>query len=309
MPAELALATFTALKPDGARGETFAVHFNPETLKRTVSSHVRDEGLGDQKKQITGRITTSLSMSLLYDTTTTGEDVRTHTERLARLIRPIEGSPQEAPPNVEFGWGAFSFRGLLSSYDETLEFFAANGTPLRASLSLSLSGQDVQFASAAGGAGADVGISASLDTPVLSASASIGVGGAAGLSAQLGDPRGARALAAANGASSLRFGGEAGMAVSSGAALRSEAAFSAGAGAGLSAGVGIGAGVGAGAGVGVGAGAAGGAFAGLRAGAAVSAGASFSVSAGVGLGVGGSGGAACADVGTDADLNALIRFS
>lgn len=300
MPAEVALATFTTLPPAGVASETFAVHFNPESLKRTVSSTVLDEGSGNQKKQFTAKVTTALSMSLQFDTTTSGEDVRTHTERIARLIQPISGDAKQVPPNVEFGWGSFSFRGLVTQYDETLDFFAANGTPLRASLNLTLSGQDVQFDSAAG-AGVDVAISASLDTPVFSASASIGVGGAAGLSAQLGDPRGARAIASANAASSLRFGGEAGMAVSTGADLRSEAAFSVGAGAaaGLSVGVGVGAGASAGAG--------GGAFGGLRAGASVSAGASFSVSAGIGIGS--AGGSPVTDVGVDADLNSLIRFA
>lgn len=329
MPAELALATFTTQPPKPAKSETFAVHFNPESLKVSVSNTLRDEGEGGKKKQFVDKVEARLSMTLQYDTTTSGEDVRVHTVKLEQLMRPVGEGSKQVPPNVEFSWGAYGFKGMCESFEETLDFFSANGVPLRASVSLTLAGQDVAFDSAADGgvgvgASVDVGLSAGIDTPVFSASASLGVGGAAGLSAQLGDPRGARAIASANGASSLRFGGESGMAVSSGIDLRGEAAFSVGGGAGLSAGIGGGVGVGAGGGVGAGASfgagagaAAGGAFGGLRSGASASASFSASASAPIGggvgasasFGVGGQGSGASADVGVDADLNSLIRFA
>lgn len=309
MPAELALATFTTEPPKPASGESFTVHFNPESLSYKVSSALRDEGPGGETKQFVGKVDATLSMSLQFDTTTSGEDVRAHTAKVAKLLRPVLENNRQVPPIVVFRWGSYSFRGVAQNHAETIDFFAANGTPLRASVELTLAAQDLSFDDEGSAVGPGANVGARIDTPVFSASASVGVGGAAGLSAQLGDPRAARSIASANGAASLRFGGETGMAVSAGVELRSEAAFSVGASAGLSAGVGAGAGIGFGASAAAGAG--GGAFAGLRAGA--SAGASFSASAsigaGIGVGAGGGGGGPCTDVGVDADLISLIRFA
>lgn len=342
---EIALATFRKAGTGG--GEPITVHFNPESLQYSVSNTLKDEGSGKKKKQYVDKTEAKLSMSLIFDTTHTGEDVRSCTDPMAALLQPASEGNKQVPPNVEFGWGAYGFTGMVESYKETLDFFSASGVPLRASIELTLASQDVQFDS---GKNPNASVDGDLagDTPVVS---SAGGAGAAGLANQLGDPRAARAIASANGSASLRFGGEAGLAISAGIELKGEAAFSLGAsgglgaGAGLSLGVGAGASAGAGAGIGldigfgVGAGVSAGAssgggvsteaaFAGLRstsASASVSlpsAASVFSASASIGAGVagagasfgvggkaqGGGGGGLSADVGVEADLNALIRF-
>jgi hypothetical protein len=42
---------------------------------------------------------------------------------------------------VRFSWGTFVFDGMMDSLEETLDFFSPDGRPLRANLSLGLSGQ------------------------------------------------------------------------------------------------------------------------------------------------------------------------
>ncbi|RNF86193.1 hypothetical protein [Montanilutibacter psychrotolerans] len=343
---KIELAYFKALPP--AQGERIEVHFNPATLQYTVANTLKEEGSGDQKKQYVDKTSAKLTMQLVFDTTDSGEDVRVHTDRMAQLLKPMAEGSKQVPPNVEFGWGLYRFTGMVEQYKETIDFFAASGVPLRASVDITLSSQDVRFESAKNP-------SASVDRnlapePVVAP----GGGGPSGLANSLGDPRAARAIASLNGSASLRFGAEAGLALSAGVELRAEAAFSAGASAGLSAGIGagIGGGIGAGisggiggglgiggsAGIGLGAGAgisasagasasavAGGAFAGLRATVStgtsmpsgqallVTPGASLAAGSGASFGIGGrvqskTDSSLGADVGARADLHALIRF-
>lgn len=339
------LARFKTLPPGGGVGVEFDVHFNPASLQYTVSNTLKEEGSGATKKQYVDKTTAKLTMQLVFDTTDTGEDVRVHTDKMAGLLKPVPEGQKQVPPTVEFAWGVYRFTGMVEQYKETLDFFAASGVPLRATVDLTLASQDVQFDSARNPPASvdrDLG-----PEPVVVPSGS----GPSSAANALGDPRAARAIAAANGSASLRFGAEGGLAVGGGVELKAEAAFSAGAAAGIGiggrAGIGIGGGAGGGFGIGGGAGigaglstgggsagasvrsVAEGAFAGLRVGTAApsrmpagrallpSDGPRISTAsggaAGAGFGIGGKarmeGGAGLgADVGAQADLNALIRF-
>jgi hypothetical protein len=349
---QVELAHFRTLPTGGGQSVEFDVHFNPTSLQYTVSNTLKEEGSGSKKKQYVDKTSAKLTMQLVFDTTDTGEDVRTHTDKMAALLKPVAGGKKQVPANVEFGWGVYTFTGMVEQYKETIDFFAASGVPLRASVDITLASQDVQFESGKNPP-------ASVDRE-LTPEPAVAPGGASpsGLANSLGDPRAARAIASANGSASLRFGGGAELAVGAGVELRAEAAFSAGGGAGIGVGggIGIGGGAGIGGGIGIGAGggigigggagiggglgggagigiggasagaAAGGAFAGLRAGvsssssmpsprALVSASSSVgAVGAGAHFGVGGkaemqAGASLGADVGAEADLSALIRFS
>lgn len=342
----LATARFKTVKS----GEPIevTVHFNPASLQYTVANTLKEEGQGAKKKQYVSQTTAKLTMDLVFDTTATGKDVRETTDKMAKLLKPHGPSGQQVPPLVEFGWGVYRFTGMVEQYKETLDFFAAGGVPLRASVNLTLSSQDVVFESAHNPpASVDDNVTAE---PVTLPTGSGPGGGPAAVANALGNPRAARAIAGANGSASLRFSAGAELAVggSAGVTLGAAAAFSAGAGAGLSAGAGAGfsagAGVGlsAGAGVGLSAGAgiglsagagaggsigasAGAAFAGLRAGVSTSAAmpdprAALSLTAGttaagagVNFGLGGQAKAGAsaslsADVGANAELNARLGF-
>ena len=100
--------------------------------------------------QLVTETTAKLSLELLFDTTDTGSDVRAQTFQIAQLMQPRPGPRQEGeqrgvPAIVLFEWGSFVFEGYIDSYKETLDFFAPEGVPLRATLSLSLTEQAKPF--------------------------------------------------------------------------------------------------------------------------------------------------------------------
>ena len=347
-PAQVAIARFKTLKSD--EPIDLAVHFNPASLQYTVANTLKEEGQGAKKKQYVSQTTAKLTMDLVFDTTQSGQDVRgaasaaegqaAGTDQMAKLLKPLGPSGKQVPPLVEFSWGAYRFTGMVEQYKETLDYFSAEGVPLRSSINLTLTSQDVSFES-------EHNPNASVDSDLNSGEAvtaptSAGPsGGPAGLAGSMGDPRAARAIASANGSASLRFSGGAEMAVgaSGGVTLSAAASFSTGASAGAGLSIGGGAGFGAGAGVGFGAGASagagisfgggasagasGGAFAGLRSGASTSLAlptakvrlgtvSAPSVSGAV-IGVGGrvqaqGGGSLSANVGAKAELGGSIRF-
>lgn len=149
-------------------GERFAVpvHFNPASLQYTVANTLKEQGKGAKKKQYVSQTTAKLTMDLVFDTTDTGEDVRVTTNRMAKLLQPVgAGGGKNVPPTVRFSWGAYAFTGMVEQYKETLDFFAAGGIPLRASINLTLSSQDVVFDS---GTASPASVDANLNAePVL----------------------------------------------------------------------------------------------------------------------------------------------
>jgi hypothetical protein len=141
-----------------------AVQFNPQTLKVNYSNQ---KAGGDQSKgssvQFVGKGTTKLTCELIFDVTVLEEggenppavkDVRVLTARVSRFMKPrkVDSSgngkkpkePTYVPPAVRFAWGTFSFEGVMDSVDETLEFFSAAGVPLRATVSISISKQEIK---------------------------------------------------------------------------------------------------------------------------------------------------------------------
>jgi hypothetical protein len=148
-----------AWQPPGDQGAV-AVQFNPQTLKVNYSNQ---KAGGDQSKggsvQFVGRGTTKLTCELVFDITVleTGkaqsvQDVRLLTAQVSKFMVPKEAAkgkgkqpkePNYVPPGVRFRWGTFTFEGVMDSVDETLEFFSAAGTPLRATVAISISKQEI----------------------------------------------------------------------------------------------------------------------------------------------------------------------
>src|ERR1700724_31044 len=119
-----------------AKGSVVPLQFNPATLKLAYSN---DNKGGDQpggsSKQFVGSGTSKMSVELLFDTTETNDDVRETTKKVAKFIQPKgEKDPKSkrVPPEVQFEWGTFIFRGVIDSMSETLEYFSEEGKPLRA---------------------------------------------------------------------------------------------------------------------------------------------------------------------------------
>lgn len=123
--------------------------FNPETLSLTYEHRPASSGSrGKGAVQSTGEVHVSLSFDAIFDNThgsNAGEDVRKRTRIFATALdheRNEEGKSKQkqavAPASLEFVWGTFYFKGIVKSVRETLDFFLANGTPVRSRLAVTM---------------------------------------------------------------------------------------------------------------------------------------------------------------------------
>ncbi len=157
-PAKAQLVELNPASPNDKKVVT--VQFNPETLKVSYANQIvppKGEGNSQEKAsmQFVGAGTTKLTLQIWFDVT--GEaagpgpqptDVRKLTKDVAYFITPREKTKGVfVPPVVSFEWGTFRFEGIMDSLEESLEFFSGDGVPLRASMTLSLSQQRVEFLS------------------------------------------------------------------------------------------------------------------------------------------------------------------
>jgi len=254
------------------------VHFNPASLVYTIENSSKQQAADPKRRQFAAQFSGKLTMDLQFDTTDTGEDVRQTTNQVAMFMQasanagknPTSGNAQ-AQPVVSFEWGSYEFQGTMESFKETIDFFSADGVPLRALVSIGLAKQDDVFDQNADFSSSDT--SGSL-VPTSSD------GSATSLATLGGDPSAARQLGTDNGLESLRFTAGASINVGAGIQLNAAASFSASASVSASAGLSIGGGVGVSAGISAG-GSAGVSF---GAGAGVASSASLQISAGVGGG-------------------------
>jgi len=172
-PSQLARAKLTELdaqfKNPAPGGKSVEVQFNPEALKVTFANRTQQQqSAGDQRgnspRQVVGAGASKLSLQLWFDVNAPrsngAQDVRELTQEVAYFMLPKappgggggRSANQPMPPGVRFQWGTFQFDGLMDGLDETLDFFSPEGKPLRANLSLSLSGQLEIVPPAGGGA-------------------------------------------------------------------------------------------------------------------------------------------------------------
>ena len=327
------------------------VDFNPQSLKLTYQNKT-DGGktAKPSESQFVGRLDASLALELVFDTTqnlqagTAGQDVRQKTQKIFQLLLPKDSTnPKSAPPIVRFEWGTFLFEGMIKSMNETLEYFASEGIPLRSTVALTIStttdlllfnnsvqkkpatdfartppgtqpqtqlppGQSLQKAAGLNGDSADWrGIAAAnnVDNPLRPPSGQpLTLSASAGAGVSIG--AGASAGIGGNASVGLSAGGGAGAQVGFSAGIGGGVGFAAGASAGLSLGASASAGVGAGASFGASA------SAGASFGASASAGASFGASASAGASFGASAGVSGgtgAGIGASASAGASIGGS
>jgi hypothetical protein len=144
--------------PSGQAAKNFPVQFNPQTLKVNFTNQ---KAGGDQPKgsstQFVGKGVTKLTLELWFDIALAieqgrvdkGKDVRALTGEVAYFMAPqevtVKGKKGLSPPGIRFHWGSFLFEGVMDSMDETLDLFSADGLPLRASVSISVSKQEIQY--------------------------------------------------------------------------------------------------------------------------------------------------------------------
>lgn len=144
------------------------VQFNPTSLKVTLANSLKEnERSGNTRAaQFVDKSSSSLTVELIFDTTDQlapgqdgGEDnesdqrqdVRLLTGAIARtFMQPnadAADSEEQAPHRCMFAWGTFVFVGIMESFDETLDFFSPEGTPLRATVAIKIAESRYQFRS------------------------------------------------------------------------------------------------------------------------------------------------------------------
>lgn len=150
------------LTQDGIDTDTnhhIPVQFNPATLRVTLANTLKADsrsggGSTGAAAQYIDKSESTLAVELVFDTSVAREgvsadtDVRLQTQRIAAaFMQPQDagGSQPRAPGRCRFQWGRFQFTGMVSSYTETLDFFAPEGIPLRATLALTLKEDRYQF--------------------------------------------------------------------------------------------------------------------------------------------------------------------
>jgi hypothetical protein len=135
--------------PKARGGKEVEAQFNPETLKLSFANENKGgDQPGGNTKQFVGSASSKMSVELLFDTTADGSDVRKKTEKVAHFIMAKSQrnrSNKRVPPRVRFEWGSFIFEGVVDSMDETLDYFSEQGVPLRATVGLNLSRDDLVF--------------------------------------------------------------------------------------------------------------------------------------------------------------------
>jgi hypothetical protein len=277
LPIPTVTKAFLQSLPDG---DPIEVHFNPASLVYSLENSTRQQGNDPKRRQFAGQFTGKLTMDLQFDTTNSGDDVRTITNQVALFMQSSAqatkagsgnstGANAPAQPVLAFQWGTYVFKGIMESFKETIDFFSADGVPLRALVSIGLARQDNVFDEDQALLGTDSGAGSIVQTSSGDSATSAATKG--------GDPKASRALASANGLENPRFTGGASLQVNAGIQFNAAAGFAASAS--------VGGGISAGASIGFGASASAGASIGLGGG--VSAGIGFSAGAGVSAGISG----------------------
>ena len=123
--------------------ESITCPFNPKelTLSKSVSWHQDPQSKKDVAHwSFGGGNPAKLPLDLLFDTTSTGEDVRTtYTNFLLGLLaidtskKDDKGNLLNEPVDCRVAWGKFmSFIAVAESISLTFTFFLSDGTPVRA---------------------------------------------------------------------------------------------------------------------------------------------------------------------------------
>lgn len=127
------------------KDKKFTCQFNPENFtmgKNSQWTHKPD--LGDDVPELVfgGGKSATMKLDLIFDSCKSGDEVRTKYRRLTDmlLVKPSENKDNKGEPcMVVVQWGSYiGFVAVLSSICEKFTFFAEDGTPLRAEVSVTL---------------------------------------------------------------------------------------------------------------------------------------------------------------------------
>ena len=143
-----------------AENGAFTVQYNPVNFKfdKPVSWKEHDEQGQESKLEFQKAQPANISMELVFDTTSTGGDVRSSwVNSLLKMTNPEvedEGDcDKKRPPKIDFEWGSFTFTGVLESVNVNYTMFSQNGDPLRAQVTVKMKEWTPENEYAGGGGG------------------------------------------------------------------------------------------------------------------------------------------------------------
>jgi len=121
------------------KGMVIPLQFNPSSYSVEHGNDFSEKklmGLRGTINQFTGSKQSDFSLELMFDSTSTGGDVR---DIMAPLYKIVDiDNELHSPPPCKFIWGAFYFDGIVSSFRKEFTFFFSNGMPARAKVSITL---------------------------------------------------------------------------------------------------------------------------------------------------------------------------
>jgi nucleoid-associated protein YgaU len=123
-------------------GERIAVLFNPKEYSISKSNtwqRAATSGANLPSTTFASGQPASMTVQLFFDTYETKTDVRSHTNKIARLmevsIREEGESNKLRPPKVKFHWGlTWTFKAVITRISQKFTLFLPTGTPVRATV-------------------------------------------------------------------------------------------------------------------------------------------------------------------------------
>jgi hypothetical protein len=128
--------THVLIEPEGQ--DPFTALFNPTDYTIEKGNQIAEAGipgLGSPILQYVHGNTRTLSMELFFDTYEEQDDVSDFTDQVYSLL-DIDPDTH-VPPICDISWGDFTFRGVVDKVSGKFTLFLSDGTPVRATLSVS----------------------------------------------------------------------------------------------------------------------------------------------------------------------------
>lgn len=148
-PVVIEKAQFVEYDGDSPKTATaIPVQFNPASLTvKMAGSKANTQGVVMLDRGAT------LSVDLIFDATRFPDgnrDVQQRARALFSLVLPEKGTDATGykAPRVGFAWGTFLFVGTVTGFEEALQLFANDGTPLRSKVTISMARSDVHWTAA-----------------------------------------------------------------------------------------------------------------------------------------------------------------
>jgi Contractile injection system tube protein/LysM domain len=125
------------IKISPANQSSFTALFNPTEYTVAKANQIAEAAVPGLEAPILQYVhgnTKTLDMDLYFDTYEEGTDVRSATDKVYNLL--LIDPSTHAPPICDIAWGEFKFHGVVDHVSGKFTLFLPNGTPVRATLSV-----------------------------------------------------------------------------------------------------------------------------------------------------------------------------